>query len=158
MTAPLEIRVDDLCGPEVAALLQGHLDSMAVYSPAECVHALDLTGLRAPNVTFWAVWQGDTLAGCGALKELDATHGEIKSMRTAITHLRQGVGAAMLEHIINVAQHRGYHRLSLETGSGAAFEPAHALYSKFGFERCDAFADYIADSFSVFMSLELAAS
>lgn len=139
-------------------MLREHLDAMAVYSPPECVHALDLSGLRAPGMTFWSVWQGDSLAGCGALKELDATHGEIKSMRTASTHLRQGVAAAMLHHMINVAEQRGYRRLSLETGSGEAFEPAHALYRKFGFERCDAFADYIGDSFSVFMTLEIPAS
>lgn len=151
----LNIRIDDLRGPEIAALLQEHLDAMAVHSPPGCVHALDLDALRSAEVSFWSAWQNSTLAGCGALKELDATHGEIKSMRTATSHLRQGVAAALLEHIIQISRERGYHRLSLETGSGEPFAPAHALYTRFGFKRCAPFADYADNSFSHCMTLML---
>ena len=156
MPSPFEIRTDDLTKVEVLALLQEHLDAVSQISPPESVHALDLDGLRAPEVTFWSVWQGSTLAGCGALKELDAHHGEIKSMRTASSHLRTGVAAALLEHILHVARARGYRRLSLETGSQEAFAPARALYARFGFEPCGPFADYIDDPNSVFMTRELA--
>jgi len=151
----IEIRADDLSGPEVVALLQEHLESAALHSPPESVHALDLEGLRAPEVTFWSVWQRSELLGCGALKELDARHGEIKSMRTASSHLRRGIAAMLLEHILNVALERGYHRLSLETGSMEAFAPARALYARFGFELCEPFADYVHDPYSVFMTREL---
>ena len=156
MMRPFDIRPDDLTGPEVIGLLHEHLDAVSRISPPESVHALDLDGLRAPNVTFWSVWQGSTLAGCGALKELDAHHGEIKSMRTARPHLRTGVAAALLGHILHVAKARGYRRLSLETGSQEAFAPARALYARFGFELCGPFADYIDDPNSVFMTRELA--
>ena len=136
-------------------MLQEHLESVALNSPPESVHALDLEALRAPEVTFWSVWQGSELVGCGALKELDASHGELKSMRTASSHLRKGVAAALLEHMLNVARHRAYHRLSLETGSMEAFAPARALYARFGFELCGPFADYVDDPYSVFMTREL---
>lgn len=157
MAKSLNIQRGDPDNPQVVALLREHLESMAVVSPTGCVHALNLSGLRATDVAFWTAWQGDRLAGCGALKQLDATHGEIKSMRTASTYLRQGVAAAMLEHIINVARKRGYHRLSLETGSGEAFEPACALYEKFGFNRCGPFGEYVDNAFSVFMMLDIEA-
>jgi len=153
---PLEIRDDDLRGPEVAALLQEHLDAVALHSPPESIHALDLEALRAPEVTLWSVWRGPELLGCGALKELDAEHGEIKSMRTATAHLRKGVAAALLEHILQIARQRGYHRLSLETGSMKAFAPAHALYARFGFEPCGPFGDYVDDPNSIFMTRRLA--
>ena len=144
----LEIREDDLRGREVQALLQEHLEAVAIYSPPESIHALDLEGLRAPDVTFWGVWQGTELVGCcGALRELDPAHGEIKSMRTASAHLRKGVAAALLNHILTVAGNRGYRRLSLETGSVEAFAPARALYARFGFEPCGPFAEYRDDSF-----------
>ena len=155
MPGPFEIRADDLSGPEVAALLQEHLASVALHSPPESVHALDLEALRAPEVSFWSVWQGSELVGCGALKELDASHGEIKSMRTASSHLRKGAAATLLEHIVNVARKRAYRRLSLETGSMEAFAPARALYARFGFEPCGPFADYVEDPYSVFMTREL---
>ncbi len=155
MPGPFEIRVDDLSGPEVAGLLQEHLESVVVHSPPESVHALDLEALRAPEVTFWSVWQGSELVGCGALKELAAGHGEIKSMRTASSHLRRGVAAALLEHVLNVARKRAYRRLSLETGSMEAFAPARALYARFGFAACGPFADYVDDPYSVFMTREL---
>lgn len=146
---------DDLQGPEVAALLREHLASMHEHSPADSVHALDLTALRAPEITFWTAWDGADLAGCGALKALDAMHGEIKSMRTARPHLRQGVAAQILSHIIGVARGRGYGRLSLETGSNAPFYPAHRLYERFGFQPCTPFADYADDAFSRYFTLRL---
>lgn len=145
----------NLSHPEVIALLGEHLQAMADHSPPESIHALDLRGLRAPDITFWTAWDSSALLGCGALKELDATHGEIKSMRTASTHLGKGVGAAILMHIIGEAEHRGYSRLSLETGSGKGFEAAHRLYQKAGFEYCGPFADYAVDSFSRFMTMTL---
>lgn len=156
MTELLEIREDDLSGPEVAALLREHLDSVVQHSPPESVHALDLEALGAPEVTFWSVWDGARLAGCGALKELDPAHGELKSMRTAATHLRRGVAATLLAHMIDVARRRGYRRLSLETGAAEAFAPARSLYASFGFERCGPFGDYRDDPFSVFMTRVLA--
>lgn len=128
---------------------------MARYSPPESVHALDLEALGAPDVTLWSVWENDELLGCGALKALDPIHGEIKSMRTADKHLRRGVAAELLQHIIDEAKRRGYRRLSLETGAMAAFVPARALYERFGFEYCPPFADYTEDPYSVFMSKTL---
>lgn len=149
------IREDDLSGPEIAALLQVHLDHMHATSPPESAHALDLEGLRAPEITFWTVWDGDTLLGCGALKELDAEHGEIKSMHTAQAARGKGVARRMLQHIIETARQRGYRRLSLETGGTQDFAAAHGLYGSFGFQLCGPFADYVLDPFSVFMTLEL---
>jgi putative acetyltransferase len=119
------------------------------------VHALDLEGLRRPEITFWTAWENGELLGCGALKELDSEHGEIKSMRTAARHLRKGVARKLLEHIIAEAQRRCYTRLSLETGSMEAFEPARRLYAGFGFAYCAPFADYVEDPYSVFMTREL---
>src|ERR1043165_2602596 len=133
MKSEMQIKIDDLSSPEIAELLAEHLRCMAEVSPPESRHALNLDELRAPDITFWSVWQGRELAGCGALKELNAGHGEIKSMRTAKAHLRKGVAAMMLEHIIMEAKQRGYRRLSLETGSMGFFEPTRRLYSKFGF-------------------------
>jgi putative acetyltransferase len=151
----MEIKIDDLRGPEIAALLEEHLRDMALHSPPESVHALDLDKLRQPDISFWTAWENGELLGCGALKALDSTHGEIKSMRTSSAHLRKGVAAAMLQHIVNEAQRRGYRRLSLETGSMAAFAPAHQLYTRFGFRNCAPFASYIEDPYSLFMTREL---
>jgi len=169
----MRITPGDLSNAHVIALLNEHLKELADHSPPESVHALNLDGLRAPDVTFWTVWnprnprpRNDSidgchhasrgvLLGCGALKELDPRHGEIKSMRTAHAHLRNGVASAMLRHIIKEATARSYHRLSLETGSGAAFAPAHALYEKFGFTYCGPFGEYRDDAFSRFMTLEV---
>jgi putative acetyltransferase len=147
----MQIRRDDLRGPEIKALLQEHLDHMHQLSPPESVHALDLDALRRPEITFWTVWSGAELLGCGALKELGLRHGEIKSMRTAAAHRRKGVARAMLWHILAEAEQRAYTLLSLETGSMPAFEPAQALYASFGFAPCPPFADYIDDPHSVFM-------
>jgi putative acetyltransferase len=154
----MEIRVDDLTGPEIRELLEEHLANMRSISPPESTHALPIEGLRKPEVTFWSVWENGELLGCGALKELDARHGEIKSMRTASRHRRKGVAKAMLEFVIAEAERRGYERLSLETGSMGAFEPARELYTRAGFNFCPPFADYIDDPNSVFMTRELTSS
>jgi putative acetyltransferase len=151
----MRIENDDLSHPAIHALLNEHLRSMHALSPPESVHALDLEELRRPGITFWSAWDGDTLLGCGALKELDATHGEIKSMRTPAALRRRGAGRAILEHIISVARARGYRRLSLETGSLAAFAPAQRLYASYGFVCCGPFGDYVEDTHSVFMTLSL---
>jgi putative acetyltransferase len=158
MTAPergiqqLQIRVDDLQGAQILALLEQHLRAMHSTSPPESVHALDLSGLRQPDITFWTIWDGDALAGCAALKALSAEHAEIKSMRTADAYQRQGVAAQLLRHLIGEAQRRGYRRLSLETGSMAYFDPARRLYARFGFTPCPPFEGYVADPNSVFMT------
>jgi len=129
----MRIVVDDLTGPEIAALLQTHLDAMHEHSPPQSVHALDLDKLCQSDITFWTAWDDAALMGCGALKELDAYHGEIKSMRTDARYLRKGVAAAILAVILTTARHRGYERLSLETGSTEPFWPAHRLYQRYGF-------------------------
>src|SRR3979490_628182 len=112
----MNIRIDDLSGSEIHELLREHLQSALLYSPPESVHALDVEGLRKPEIMFWTAWENGELLGCGALKELDSEHGEIKSMRTASPHLRKGVARKLLNHILEVARQRGYRRLSLETG------------------------------------------
>ena len=151
----MHIERDDLRRPAIHALLDEHLAQMRATSPPESVHALDLDRLRAPSVTFWSVWDGDTLLGCGALKEFDREHGEVKSMRTPQSLRRRGAGRAILVHIIEEGRRRGYKRLSLETGSMAAFRPAWTLYESLGFRYCCPFADYKLDPHSVFMALEL---
>lgn len=151
----MKIEIDDLSRPQVLALLQEHLDSMRALSPPESVHALDLERLRRPEITFWTAWDGPRLLGCGALKELDRTHGELKSMRTPEVHRRRGAGRAILAHIVGVARSRSYQRLSLETGAMPAFRPAQRLYESFGFACCAPFGDYAEDPNSVFMSLSL---
>jgi putative acetyltransferase len=151
----LKIKLDDLSGPAIVQLLRAHLQNLAAISPPESMHALDLNALRKPDITFWSVWEGQELAGCGALKELDRQHAEIKSMRTASAHLRKGVASALLEHMISEARLRQYRRLSLETGAQDNFEPARRLYAKFGFKNCRPFGNYIEDPNSVFMTREL---
>jgi putative acetyltransferase len=151
----MRIAIDDLRHAAVQELIREHLASMHTNSPPESVHALGLDKLRAPDVTFWCAWDGEQLLGCGALKELDARHGEIKSMRTPDALRRRGAGRAILMHIIGVARQRGYARLSLETGSMDAFIPARKLYESFGFTYCGPFADYKEDPYSSFMVLEL---
>jgi putative acetyltransferase len=151
----MDIRVDDLSGPEIAALLSEHLRSMYLHSPPESVHALDLERLRAPDITMWTVWEERELLGCGALKELERDHGEIKSMRTATRYLRKGVASALMRHLLAEARRRSYRRLSLETGSMAAFAPARELYRRFGFRPCGPFGEYREDPNSVFMTREL---
>jgi putative acetyltransferase len=151
----MEIRADDLSGLEIIELLHEHLRCMARVSPPESRHALDLDGLRQPDVTFWSMWNGPDLAGCGALKELSEDHGEIKSMRTAHAYQRKGVASEMLRHLIAEAKRRQYRRLSLETGSMEYFEPARKLYAGFGFTYCSPFGSYKEDANSRFMTKEL---
>lgn len=151
----MHIRSGELDHPEVIALLREHLRGMAELSPPESVHALDLDRLKRPDVTFWSAWEQENLLGCGALKQLDVEHGEIKSMRTATAHRRRGVAAALLEHLLGEAGRRRYRRLSLETGSMEGFEPARSLYARYGFDYCGPFADYRDDPNSVFMSKAL---
>lgn len=148
----MEIKVDDLSGIQVKALIAEHLQGMAADSPPESIHALNLDGLKKPEITFWCAWEGDDLLGCGAIKELDSEHAELKSMRTASAHLRKGVARKILAHIMEVATDRGYKRISLETGSMDSFIPARKLYEDFGFEYCEPFADYILDPNSMFMT------
>lgn len=147
----MHIIIDDLNGPEIQSLLQQHLDDMYSTSPPESVHALDLNALRKPEITFWTAWDNNELLGCGALKQLNANAGEIKSMRTATPHLRKGVARKLLQHIIEEAQRRQYQALFLETGSMIEFEAARKLYRGFGFNYRGPFGDYIEDPNSVFM-------
>ena len=147
----MEIRTDDLRGAQIIALLEAHRANMFEHSPPGSVHALDLDGLRKPEITFWSAWEGEDLMGCGALKELNAKQGEVKSMRTVQAHLRKGVAAQVLQHIIVTARGRGYTQLYLETGPVAAFAPARTMYARHGFVNCSRFADYPEDPFSVFM-------
>ncbi len=151
----LDIKVDNLASSDVRALLLTHLEDMARHSPPQSVHALDLAGLRQPDVTFWTAREQGELLGCAALKELGAHEGEVKSMRTSNDHLRKGVAAELLSHLIAAARSRGYQRLYLETGSMAVFAPARQLYLRFGFDYCDPFADYVQDPYSVFMTKAL---
>lgn len=152
----LQIRIDPLSGPEVAALLREHLDEMQRISAPESVHALDLAKLRQADVTFWSAWSGAELLGCAALRELDGWHGEVKSMRTTAAHRGRGVGAALMRRIFEQAEQRGYRRLSLETGSQPEFAPARALYRRFGFAPCGPFGGYAEDPCSTFMTRTLA--
>jgi putative acetyltransferase len=151
----MNIKIDDLRGPEIAELLSEHLRDMYLVSPPESVHALDLEELRQPEITFWTLWSQDKLAGCGAIKELDEHHAEVKSMRASSSFLRKGVASKVLQHIVDEAKRRGYKRLSLETGPQEYFKPARNLYERFGFQYCDPFADYVEDPYSVFMTKEL---
>lgn len=169
----MQVRPDDPTRDQVLRLLREHLADVALHSPPESIHALDINALCSPNITFWTATDARTdalqspkrkrgaspddpeILGCGALLELDPRHGEIKSMRTAKEHLRKGVAAAILQHIIAEAQRRSYQRLSLETGAQPAFAPARALYAKHGFVPCPPFAHYRLDPNSVFMTREL---
>ena len=151
----MQIEIDDPGAPDVRELLEEHLRDMHLHSPPESVHALDVGKLQHPDITFWTAREGVLLLGCGALKQLDPAHGEIKSMRTPTALRRQGVGRALLAHIIEVARGRGYERLSLETGSMDAFLPAQRLYQRYGFTHCEPFGEYRLDPNSVFMTLGL---
>lgn len=151
----MEIRIDDLSGPEIAGLLQEHVDDMRRTSPPESTHVLELDELRKPEITFWCCWNGDRIAGCGALKELSADHAEIKSMRTAAEFRRQGVGNKILQHMLEYAKGKGHSRVSLETGSMEFFDAAQKLYLNAGFEVCGPFADYVEDPNSIYMTMEI---
>jgi putative acetyltransferase len=146
---------DDLAGPEIAAFLEEHLREMRSVTPPESKHALDLDGLRRPDVAVWSVWDGDTLVGCGAPKRLDDDHAEIKSMRTLAARRRGGVGSLLLRHLVTEARRAGCRRLSLETGSADFYLPARRLYERHGFRPCEPFADYRHDPNSVYLTLEL---
>lgn len=151
----MKIIIDDLTAPAVLQLLKEHHEDMHQHSPPESIHALDVSGLQSASVTFWSGWKNGELAGCGALKQLDQTHGEIKSMRTSRQFLRQGVAAELLDHVVKYAKQNNYKRISLETGSMAAFVPARKLYERFGFNYCSPFSDYKEDPNSLFMTKKL---
>ena len=151
----MRILQDDLSSPAVQDLLRLHLAGMLADSPPGHSFALDLSGLKAPGSTVWTAWDGEALMGIGALRVLDDASGEVKSMRTHLAHLRKGVGAAILEHIIGAARSRGLRRLSLETGDGPAFEPALNLYRRRGFVKGEAFGDYRPSAFNQFFHLPL---
>ena len=151
----ITIREDDLRGEATRALLALHLAGMHANSPPGSVFALDLSGLQRPGVTVWTAWDGEAVAGVGALKMLEGGAAEIKSMRTHPDHLRRGVAAALLRHILVEARRRGITLVSLETGSGKAFDPAIALYRAYGFVDGDAFADYVKSDFNQFLHLQL---
>ena len=155
MASDYLIREDDLSDAEVAALLRLHLDEMHQWSPPESVHAMPIERLRAPDVTFYSLWQGGRLAACGALKQIDPCHGELKSMRAHPDFRGRGAGRAVLNHLLGEARRRGYKRVSLETGRPEPFWPARALYAANGFAECPPFADYVADDFSICMTREL---
>jgi putative acetyltransferase len=151
----MKIVVDDLSGPEIAAFLEAHVAQMRSITPLESKHALDLDGLRCPEITFWSVLDSDLIIGCGAIKRLDESHAELKSMRTKTERKRTGIASCLLEHILSEAQDMGFRRISLETGSADFFQPARSLYGKFGFVYCEPFADYRPDPHSVFMTRAL---
>jgi putative acetyltransferase len=145
----------NLGDPQVVALLQIHLTRSRAETAPGSAHALDLTALKSPGISFWTVWDEEVLLGCGALKRLSADHGEVKSMHTRESERCNGIGSAMLRHIIAAARAEAMSRLSLETGSWDYFRPARALYRKHGFVECAPFGDYVADPNSVFMTLDL---
>ena len=149
----ISIVIDDITSPGVIAFLNDHLQHMIKVTPPGCVHALDIEALKKPEITFWSAWEESQLVCCGALKELNAREAELKSMRTAPSHLGKGIASYLLEFILSEAKRRGYHRISLETGSYDAFKPARNLYEKFGFKYCDPFSDYSEDPNSVFMTI-----
>lgn len=148
----MRIVEDDLSGEPVQALLEYHARGMEEHSPPGACHYFDLAALKAPDVTVWSIWDAEALAGVGALREIDATHGEIKSMRTDEAHLGKGVGQAMLDYIMETARHRGYGRLSLETGSADAFAAALHLYKSSGFTECAPFDTYEESDFSLYFT------
>lgn len=151
----MDIRLDDLAGPEIATFLDEHIEEMKSVTPPESIHALSLDGLRDPAVTVWTVWDGDELIGCGAIMDLDTSHAELKSMRTSASWRGRGVASTLLAHLLGEARQRGYRRVSLETGSMPHFEPARQFYLKHGFEYCGPFSTYADDPNSVFMTMEL---
>ncbi len=151
----MDIKVDNLTHPDVRALVVTHHNEMVANDNINISNALDLEGLQSEDVTFFSVWEGETLTGCGAVRELDATHGEIKSMHTDRRFRRRGVSAALLYHMTKFAEQRGYKRLSLETHPGQYFTPALKLYKRFGFEECGPFGNYEDSEYSVFMTKEI---
>ncbi|GAA2337021.1 GNAT family N-acetyltransferase [Saccharopolyspora halophila] len=151
----MRISVDDLSSPDIVAFLHGHIAQMQSVSPPGSTHALELSALRRTGVTFWVAREDETVLGCGAIKEIDLEHAEIKSMRTAPSHQNRGIASRLLQHIMGESKLMGYSRLSLETGSSDFFDAARRLYLKHGFSFCEPFADYRKDPNSVFMTLQL---
>jgi putative acetyltransferase len=151
----LRIVEGDLRDPRVVDLLRIHLISARAETAPGSAHALDLTGLQSPDISFWTIWDDETLVGVGALKRLSADHGEVKSMHTAQSMRGKGAGSAILRHIIATARAHGMLRLSLETGSWEYFRTARVFYRSHGFIECGPFADYVLDPNSVFMALDL---
>lgn len=151
----MRIEIDDVTRPQVLELLEEHLRNMYELSPPEHVFAFDASKLRAPGVSLWTAWEGETLLGCAALKELSSTQGELKSMRTPDRVRRKGVGRALLNHVVDVSRQRGYRDVFLETGVHPAFTAAQALYRSAGFRQCGPFGDYTENGNSVFMHLRL---
>ncbi|CAH0543192.1 GNAT family N-acetyltransferase [Vibrio marisflavi] len=151
----MEIIVDDLSSGKVIKLLEEHLSDMYINSPPESVHALDVDSLKSPEITFFSCWVGDELQGCLAIKQVTSEHIELKSMRTLNTARKSGVASHLLTHVMSIASHNGYRRVSLETGTQEFFKPARNLYEKFGFSYCAPFADYKEDAHSCFMTREL---
>ncbi|KXO06274.1 MULTISPECIES: GNAT family N-acetyltransferase [Marinobacter] len=151
----MEIRIDNLKGKEIANFLQQHIEDMKAVSPPESKHALDLQGLQVPEITFWTIYDDGKVLGCGALKEVDPYHGEVKSMRVCASARGQGIGSKLLSHIVEEARSRNYRSLKLETGSMPFFDPARKLYSKHGFSYCGPFGSYKEDPNSVFMELHI---
>ena len=151
----IRIVLGDFSDPRVTDLLRVHSTTARAQTAPGSAHALDVAGLQAPDITFWTVWEDETLLGVGALKRLSADHGEVKSMHTAAPARRKGAGSAVLRHIIAAARASGMARLSLETGTWDYFRPARAFYARHGFVECPPFADYVLDPNSVFMSLDL---
>ncbi|MDG3085128.1 GNAT family N-acetyltransferase [Vibrio hannami] len=152
----MKIKVDDLSGGEVLALLEEHLADMYATSPPESVHALDIDELKSPEITFFSAWMNDELMGCVAIKQHSQELAEIKSMRTSTNARKTGVGSKLLQHVIKESSTRGYKQISLETGAEDYFGPARSLYEKFGFSYCEPFAAYKPDPNSCFMTLQLA--
>lgn len=155
MTITYRIVADDLSGSQIAELLQLHLDEMHQWSPPESVHAMPVERLRQPDVTFFSAWDGNRLAACGAIKQIEPGHGELKSMRAHPDYRGKGAGKAMLLHLLGAARQRGYGRVSLETGRPEPFLPARRLYESHGFVECPPFADYTDDPFSLCMTKTL---
>ncbi|CAG9001111.1 MAG: putative N-acetyltransferase YsnE [Candidatus Celerinatantimonas neptuna] len=151
----MEFKKGCLDHPAVIELLEEHLSEMYATSPPESVHALDLSKLKTPTVSFWSVWDGAQLLGCGAIKWLGESHAELKSMRTRAHFRGRGVAKQLLTHLVDQARQNGYQRISLETGTEPYFAPARGLYQRFGFTTCEPFADYVPDPNSVFMTMEL---
>ena len=151
----MDIKIDDLTNENVRSLIETHRSEMSSNKNAVLSHALDLKDLQSEGVTFFSVWEGETLTGCGAIKELDGSHGEVKSMHTARRFRRRGVSAALLFHMVKIAKERGYKRLSLETHPGDEYKPARKLYERFGFELCGPFGDYEPHDYSVFMTKDI---
>lgn len=155
MTDTLTIRCDDVRTEEIIALLSAHMTLMRALSPPDSIHALNLDGLRAPDITFWRADADGELRGCAALRELTVSTGEIKSMHTTASHRGKGIAAALLMHVMATARRRGYRDLYLETGSQPGFQPARSLYTRHGFVECGPFADYRDDPNSFFMTVKL---